>query len=699
MITMAHLSETKAEEISAHLKSLGPILIVDDDKLVLKALEITLKREGYTVLLAPDGKSAEEILNHQKIPLIICDEGMPDINGTEVLKYAQEVQPQAIRIMLTGKLDLDTALQAINVGHVDEFITKPWEDVVLKKSISKALEKYKLQTENIRLLKLIQEQHKKLEKNHGELKAELKLGSKIHQELLLGKIPASIPGMQISASTISSKDVDGDFFDFYRPSPQVLDIVIGDVMGKGIPAALVGTAVKTQFMRFAIPYQHVKVWDKEGFWHEDQPNPREILEHVQEEIASELIHLEFFVTLFYARFLNQQRLLTYIDCGAPKPLHFIRNTLTINELKGENFPLGMVERDAYRDTTVKFSPGDIFLFYSDGITEAMNPQRELFGLDRLKNILMQNSELDCESLMHTVRREVTFFTEKEDLDDDVSIIVVKINEESFPYVSPYMIGRFTSSLNELKVVRDFIYRFCQTAPGDQKRFTQQLLLAINEAFCNIVNHAYRRAEGRVILIQGEHSSKGATIQLSDSGDTFFDPAHIPEPCLDGSKDGGFGWFMIRQIADQITYIRKESEQGWNHLRIYKNFIYEEEHMEIQHESKGEIIVITPEGDSLDAKDAPDFKEKVIDLIYSNNAEAVVLNLSHLNFIDSSGLGSFLSILRLLHSRGGELKLAGMNKSIRTMFELVSMHKIFKIYDTPEEAVKAFTNEDDDSDNS
>lgn len=668
---------------------LDPILIVDDDSLILRALEITLKREGYDVLTASGGNSALEILKQHPISLIICDEGMPEISGMEVLKFAQEIQPQAVRIILTGKLDLETAIRAINIGRVDEFITKPWEDALLKRSVTKAIEKYQLIQENLRLQNLTQEQNKILLRNQESLKKELILGSKIHQELLLGRIPTALTGLEIAATTIPSKEIDGDFFDFYRPSPQVLDILLGDVMGKGIPAALVGTAVKTQFMRFAIPYQHVKVWDKNGFWHEDQPSPVEILEHVQAEIAKELIHLEFFVTLFYGRFHTQQRLLKYVDCGAAKPLHFIRKNLQIHELKGPNFPLGTVERDAYQEHQVRYEPGDIFLFYSDGITEAKNSQNELFGLERLKEVILRNCDLDAPELIHTIKREVTDYTQKDLLDDDLTMIVVKINEEESPYSSPYVVGRFNSSLNELKMVRDFVNRFCQALPGDQERFTSQLLLAINEAFCNIVNHAYKKEIDLPILIQGELSSRGAIIQLSDQGETFFDPAGVSEPSLDGSRDGGFGWFMIRQISDQITYIRKENQEGWNHLRIYKNFIYKEDHMEIQHTQEQNVMVITPEGESLDARDAPDFKEKVIDLIYSNNIDYVVLNLSHLNFIDSSGLGTFLSILRLLHSRGGELKLAGMNKSIRTMFELVSMHKIFEIYDTPQEAIKSF----------
>ncbi len=692
-VTMAYSANTKIAENPQTGETLEQILIVDDDRLVLGALEITLKREGYKVLTASDGKSAEEILKNQIVSLVLCDESMPDINGMEVLKFAQEVQPQAVRIILTGRLDLETALRAINIGRVDEYITKPWEDALLKKAVAKGVEKYRLQNENIRLLKLIQQQHKELSRNHEALMQELKLGSRIHQELLLGKIPASFSGIEIAASTIPSREIDGDFFDFYRPAPHVLDIVIGDVMGKGIPAALVGTAVKTQLMRFAVPYQHVQVWDKSGFWHEDQLKPSEILAHVHEETASQLIHLEFFVSLFYARFFNQQRIMQYVDCGSAKPLHFIKKKLVINELIGKNFPIGMVERDTYYETTVLYSPGDLFLFYSDGVTEAMNPNNELFGVDRLKDIVLRNSELDCIGLMHTIKREVVAFAEKELLVDDVTIIIVKINEESVTYTSPFMIGKFTSSLNELKSVREFINRFCQTLPGDQERFAAQLLLAINEAFCNIVIHTYGKAQGHPILIQGEMSTQGVVIQLSDQGSGYFDPAHVTEPALNGSQDGGFGWYLIRQIADQVTYIRKESDHGWNHLRIYKSFIYEEEQMEVQHQNENNVLVITPEGESIDAKDAPDFKDKVIDLIYTNDADAVVLNLVHLNFVDSSGLGSFLSILRLLHSRGGELKLAGMNKSIRTMFELVSMHKIFEIYETVQEAVNSFEAEE------
>lgn len=112
-------------------------------------------------------------------------------------------------------------------------------------------------------------------------------------------------------------------------------------------------------------------------------------------------------------------------------------------------------------------------------------------------------------------------------------------------------------------------------------------------------------------------------------------------------------------------------------------------MEFSHQIKDNVLIIIPSGENLDAKSAPAFKEGVLDLIRSSNLSKLVFNLEHLQFIDSSGLGTFLSIQRTLNSQGGTLKLAHLNKPIRTMFEIVSMHRIFDIFDTPEEAVDSF----------
>ena len=112
-------------------------------------------------------------------------------------------------------------------------------------------------------------------------------------------------------------------------------------------------------------------------------------------------------------------------------------------------------------------------------------------------------------------------------------------------------------------------------------------------------------------------------------------------------------------------------------------------MNFLHDTRENILIITPEGESLDAAYAPIFKEKVIELVSDKNFNSVIFDLNKLQFIDSSGLGSFLSVLRILNSRGGDLKLSCMNKPIRTMFELVKMHKIFEIFNSTEDAIRSF----------
>lgn len=102
-----------------------------------------------------------------------------------------------------------------------------------------------------------------------------------------------------------------------------------------------------------------------------------------------------------------------------------------------------------------------------------------------------------------------------------------------------------------------------------------------------------------------------------------------------------------------------------------------------------VVVVVLEKDSLDAKDAPEFKQKMLDMIAKEDAKRVVFDMSRLKFIDSSGLGSFLGISRSLHHRGGGLKLACMSNAVRGMFELVSMHKIFEIFQSVDEAVRSF----------
>jgi len=110
-------------------------------------------------------------------------------------------------------------------------------------------------------------------------------------------------------------------------------------------------------------------------------------------------------------------------------------------------------------------------------------------------------------------------------------------------------------------------------------------------------------------------------------------------------------------------------------------------MDMATEKTGDVTVVVLPGDQLDASNAKDFKRDIAGLLEPRGK--MVFDLARLQFIDSSGLGAILSCLRRLNADGGDLKLCGMSKPVRALFELVRMHKIFDIYGTKEEAIRAF----------
>lgn len=667
--------------------SLIPILIVDNDKESTLSLQTLMEEEGYKVYSASSGELALNLFTKNKIDLVLCDQCLIDMNGIEFLRRAYEIRPEAIRILLTANADVSVAVAAINIGHVSQFISKPWNNNILKQTLRICLEKYSLEKENRSMQDLITEHHKELAKAHKSLKDQFEMGSRVHETLLLGQVPHNIPGVSVSAKTVSSHELDGDFFEFYHPLADVFDIVLGDVMGKGIPAALIATAVKTQLIRFAVPPTHTIIFDRETWWHEDVLKINEILKHVQTAISKELMKLEYFVSLLYARFDLKKRTLSFIDCGFTKPIHWKSKEKKAVALKGDNYPLGMLENDTFSITEVPFYENDLFLFYSDGVTEAKSSSGKFFDTELLMKLIEENAHESSDKIVEVLRSKITDFHEKESFDDELTLIVVKV-DHLLPIDNPEK-NRipFAADLTQLKAARDLVGRSAELAPGDADKMSHDLKLAINEIFCNIVKHGYGNEIQGPILIEVEHDLDGIKLEVSDQGIPF-NPLKIMEPSLFGDKDDGYGWYIIRQLVDQVMYLPKQTEGGWNHLRLYKKYCIGKERMELTHAKMDRALIITPQGENLDAKETPEFKQKVLKLIDENEAKHVVFDMKAMQFIDSSGLGCFLSILRQLNGKGGDLKLSSMSKPVRSMFELVSMHKIFEIYENSDDAIRS-----------
>ncbi len=148
------------------------VLIVDDEAPVLSAIKRALADEPYKVFTAISAEDALKLMKRHLIKVVISDEMMPGMSGTEFLSIVKERYPETIRIILTGHASIEAAMRAVNKGEVYRFLTKPWENFELKLVIRTALEKYNLEEENRRLLRTVKYQAlelKLLERKYPEI--------------------------------------------------------------------------------------------------------------------------------------------------------------------------------------------------------------------------------------------------------------------------------------------------------------------------------------------------------------------------------------------------------------------------------------------------------------------------------------------------------------------------------------------------
>ncbi len=249
---------------------------------------------------------------------------------------------------------------------------------------------------------------------------ESEIGARIQKTLLLGQPPTDIPRISVSAFTVPSQWIDGDFYDFLRHGDDCLDVIVGDVMGKGVPAALVGAAIKSRLLHALSHLLYVSGGDR------SLPEPEMIVNRVHSEVTARFIGLQYFATLCYMRFDLERREVRFVDCGHMKTLCVHAEDGGIEELEGDNLPLGCCKLEEYRQWSAPIRSGDLFCFYSDGLTEAQNSDGEPFETERLRRLLVDNRHADLERLLVTIREAVEEFAHAPKFKDDLTCVLLRI---------------------------------------------------------------------------------------------------------------------------------------------------------------------------------------------------------------------------------------------------------------------------------
>ncbi len=398
------------------------ILFVDDEVSTLHALERYLLNEPYCLQFAQSGKQALEIMEKLNIHVLVTDMKMPEMNGLELLKIVKSKFPGTIRLVLSGFSSLSSIIPAINSGEIYRYITKPIEPEIFKRTLRDAIDFFLMKQDKKELLKSLKKRNQELTlaiKEKEDTQKDLDdAQSRIEKILLQGRSHEQNEYTDLAVLSRSAKTVAGDFHDVINVAPHRLDILLGDVMGKGILAALVGAGTKQCFLKV--------LGERCDGTSTTPPSPALLTQRVQQMLTPGLFELESFVTTMYARINFDSGVLVFSDCGHPPIILYNSNRKKCSVHKGVNTPLGVKKTEQIKESTIHFQKGDLIFLMSDGIIETNSIENEMFGIDRFCKFIEANYHHTPKHFLTLLEKELASFSGLSMLQDDMTCVCVKI---------------------------------------------------------------------------------------------------------------------------------------------------------------------------------------------------------------------------------------------------------------------------------
>jgi sigma-B regulation protein RsbU (phosphoserine phosphatase) len=471
------------------------------------------------------GWNPEEVIG-QPVETIIPDRyheshkaGMDRVTNTaETRVIGGTVELQA-RHREGHEFPIEMSLAAWKVG-TDQFYTGIFRDITERKQMEAELEKARSRMED-----------------------ELNVGREIQMSMLPLMFPAfpQRHDFSVYATLVPAREVGGDFYDFFLIDEKHLCVCVGDVSGKGVPAALFMAVTKALIQSRA----------------SDNLSPASIMAHVNDEICRQN-EASMFVTVFMGILSLDTGDFVYSNAGHNPP-YIKRQDGSVTKLAERHGPVvGAKGGLAYGQGSDRMALGDLLLLYTDGVTEAMNAEKELYGEDRLVELLESGNHKSAETLVQSVAGDVTEFEAGAEQADDVTLLALQYfgeaNQEGLVLTLQIEVE---NRLEEIARVNREFNEFAE-AHSIAVSTRRSINLVFDELLNNIVSYAFQDDDLHMIYIRIEIAGHRLGVTIRDTGSPF-DPFAQAAPdtslSLDEREIGGLGIHLVTNVMDEVSYDR------------------------------------------------------------------------------------------------------------------------------------------------
>ena len=511
------------------------ILAVDDTPENLDVVKGILASD-YTVKAAINGPMALKIAEKQKPDLILLDVMMPGMDGHEVcqrLKSNPETRDIPVIFLTAMDQTRDEAL-GFSLGAAD-YIAKPVNPPILEARVKTHIALKESMDELHQAYGIIKGQKDRMEE-------ELNIGRDIQMSMLPLEFPAFPDRTEFSIHALlkPAREVGGDFYDFFFINQDEVCLVVGDVSGKGVPAALFMAVTKTMIKSRAM----------------DDPSPASIVTRVNDEMSADNPS-SMFVTLFIA-FCNVRTGACRFTNAGHNPPYIKRASGDLECLDQRHGPIiGAMEGLAYKESQTSLSLGDQFLIFTDGVTEAMDTEGSLYSESRLEKLLNDSCFNTAQDLVDNTLASVETFATGAEQADDITLLALSLDEEPGQAGQQKLELTIKSDFREIdRVNREF--RHFADEHGLPQETARKISIAIDELVNNIIAYALDKGGEQTVQINGDYSDNRLIIEFIDRGipfNPFENLAVDTTKSLDDREIGGLGRLLVKELMDEVSYQR------------------------------------------------------------------------------------------------------------------------------------------------